>query len=328
MTMLWPIRTAFAVLGRVAPGLAARWAVDLFFTPRGRRGSQRVSAFLAAGRPFEVTVDGERVAGWSWGSSGPNVYLVHGWAGVGGQLAAFGPALLANGFRVVTFDAPGHGVSEGRRSSIVHFAKALQAAVVSQGPAYAVIAHSLGAAATLRAITRGLAVERVILLGPTRGPRDWAEQFRRQLGIPRPVMEQMRVRSERWLGARWEEFDVPEMARGQRAPMLLFHDRNDAEVPWSDGAAIASAWPGARFVTTVGLGHRRILRDEHVVADSVAFLKGDAGVGVGESYAAAWVGRCASPGCANAPVDGGLCESCSLETSLYYRDSRQGASAA
>jgi pimeloyl-ACP methyl ester carboxylesterase len=236
--------------------------------------------------------------------------------------------LLANGFRVVTFDAPGHGVSEGRRSSIVHFAKALQAAVVSQGPAYAVIAHSLGAAATLRAITRGLAVERVVLLGPTRGPRDWAEQFRRQLGIPASVMEAMRERSERWLGARWEEFDVPEMARGQRAPMLLFHDRNDAEVPWSDGAAIASAWPGARLVTTVGLGHRRILRDERVVAEAVAFLKGEAGVGFGESYAAAWAGRCASPGCTNAPVEGVLCESCSLETSLYYRDSRQGASAA
>jgi TAP-like protein len=168
----------------------------------------------------------------------------------------------------------------------------------------------------------------VVLLGPTRGPRDWAEQFRRQLGISRTVMEQMRERSERWLEARWEDFDVPAMARGQQTPVLLFHDRDDAEVPWSDGAAIASAWPGARFVTTVGLGHRRILRDERVVAETVAFLKGEAGIGVGESYAAAWVGRCASPGCTNVPVEGALCESCSLETALYYRDSRQGASAA
>jgi hypothetical protein len=141
-------------------------------------------------------------------------------------------------------------------------------------------------------------------------------------------MEQMRDRSERWLEARWADFDVPAMARGQRAPMLLFHDRDDAEVPWSDGAAIASAWPGARFVTTVGLGHRKILRDERVVAETVAFLKGEPGVGVGGSYVAEWSARCASPGCSNAPVEGPLCESCSLEAALYYRDSRQGASAA
>ena len=58
-------------------------------------------------------------------------------------------------------------------------------------------------------------------------------------------------------------------------PLLVFHDRDDAEVPWSDGAAIAGAWPGARLVTTAGLGHRRILRDERVVSQAVAFVKGE-----------------------------------------------------
>ena len=72
-----------------------------------------------------MSAGGQRVAGWSWGD-GPAVYLVHGWAGVGGQLAAFVPPLLAGGFRVVTFDAPGHGASAGRRSSIIHFADALR----------------------------------------------------------------------------------------------------------------------------------------------------------------------------------------------------------
>lgn len=321
MIKLWPLRAAFAVLGRVAPGLAARWALDLFFTPRGRRGSKRVSAFLAAARRFEVSVYGLRVAGWSWGR-GPNVFLVHGWAGVGGQLAAFGPPLLANGFRVVTFDAPGHGASEGRRSSIVHFAKAMQAVAAAEGEPYAVIAHSLGAAATLRALTQGLKLERVVFLGPTIGPRDWAEQFRRQLGVPRPVMAAMRERSERWLGATWEEFDVPRLSRGQTAPLLVFHDRHDLEVPWSDGAAIAKEWPGARLITTAGLGHRRILRDERIVGQAVSFLKGEA---VG---AEGWAPSCARQGCANAPAEGGFCESCGLEAALYFRDGRRGASAA
>jgi pimeloyl-ACP methyl ester carboxylesterase len=300
-TLLPSIRAAFTILGHAAPGLASRWALDLFFTPRGRRGSRRIQAVLAAGRRLDLTVRGRRVAAWSWGD-GPAVYLVHGWAGVGGQLAAFVPALTGQGFRAVAFDAPGHGASEGRRSSIVHFADALRALAAREGKPHAVIAHSLGAAAVVRALTQGLELERAVFIGPTGGPRDWSERFRRQLGVPPHVMSSMRERSERWLGARWEDFDVPVLARRQSAPLLILHDRDDDEVPWSDGAAIAHAWPGARLVTTAGLGHRRILRDERVVSQAVAFVKGEA--------------LAAASGSAS-----------TLEASLFFRDERDAYSA-
>jgi pimeloyl-ACP methyl ester carboxylesterase len=317
MTGVWPVRPAFAVLARVAPGLAARWALDLFFTPRGRRHSRRGQAFLASGRRFDVRVEGRRVAGWSWGR-GPNVYLVHGWAGVGGQMAAFGPPLVANGFRVVAFDAPGHGASEGRRSSIVHFGRALRAIAAQEGEAHAVIAHSLGAAATAHALTEGLRVSRAVFVGPTAGPTDWADRFRKHLGIPTHVMEAMRERSERWLGLSWEQFDIPRLARSQALPLLVFHDRHDLEVPWKDGAAIASAWPGARMVTTTGLGHQRILRDQGVVRQAVSFVGGEA---------SDRPGKCARPDCENPAAEDGLCETCLLEQSLYERDRRWDAKA-
>jgi len=318
-TLLPSIRTAFTILGHAAPGLAATWALDLFFTPRGRRGSRRIRSLLADARRFDVTVRGRRVAAWSWGE-GPAVYLVHGWAGVGGQLAAFVPALTAHGFRAVAFDAPGHGASEGRRSSIVHFADTLRALTAQEGKPHAVIAHSLGAAAVVRALAQGLELERAVFIGPTGGPRDWSERFRRQLGVPAHVMASMRERSERWLDARWEEFDVPVLARGQSAPLLILHDRDDDEVPWSDGAAIAQAWPGARLVTTTGLGHRRILRDERVVKQAVAFVKGEAlpaGPGSAEP----------TPHCEHAARSAGLCDRCALEASLFFRDEREAYSA-
>jgi pimeloyl-ACP methyl ester carboxylesterase len=55
-------------------------------------------------------------------------------------------------------------------------------------------------------------------------------------------------------------------------PLLLIHDRQDAETGWADSDAIARAWPGARLVTTTGLGHRRILRDPAVIAEVAGFL--------------------------------------------------------
>jgi pimeloyl-ACP methyl ester carboxylesterase len=61
-------------------------------------------------------------------------------------------------------------------------------------------------------------------------------------------------------------------ARFATPPLLLVHDRQDTETAWSDSATIARSWPGARLVSTTGLGHRRILRAPAVVAEVTRFV--------------------------------------------------------
>jgi hypothetical protein len=51
------------------------------------------------------------------------------------------------------------------------------------------------------------------------------------------------------------------------------HDDGDNEVPWRDGMTIAESWPGAKFMLTHNLGHRRILRDRDIIAAAVAFIR-------------------------------------------------------
>ncbi len=58
-----------------------------------------------------------------------------------------------------------------------------------------------------------------------------------------------------------------------RIPLLVIHDRDDREVRWDDGAAIAAAWPRAELVTTTGLGHHRIVSDGAVIQQVLGFLR-------------------------------------------------------
>ena len=74
------------------------------------------------------------------------------------------------------------------------------------------------------------------------------------------------------MGRAWSAFDVAALAPSLAAPLLMIHDRGDAEVPWQHGLAITRSWPGAGLLTTDGPGHRRILRDPDVVAAAVAFM--------------------------------------------------------
>jgi pimeloyl-ACP methyl ester carboxylesterase len=267
------VRT-FGLLERVGPGLGTRWAERLWFTvprPPARRDDA-----ASPGRRFQLPVEGATVTGEAWGD-GPVVYLMHGWGGWRGQLGALVDPLVAAGHRVVAFDAPGHGDSTPgpagqHRSTILEFAGALAAVVAANGPAHAVVAHSLGATAAAFAMRHGLAAGRAVFVAPMADPVPYTRVFAGRLGFGERVRSRLVRRLERRVGRPMSAFDVPAMARGWATPpLLLVHDREDAETGWSDSAAIAQAWPGARLISTSGLGHRRILRAPAVVAEVVAF---------------------------------------------------------
>ena len=164
-------------------------------------------------------------------------------------------------FRVVTFDAPGHGQSGAGRSSLIHFADALEALARTVGPLHGAITHSMGGAAATLALSRGLDVTRLVFISPPAWPSRFTDVLASRLGIPERVMDLMRARAERRLGFAWHELSVPPIARSRREPLLVIHDEDDRDVPVEDGVAIAEAWPGAALVRTSGLGHRNVLKN-------------------------------------------------------------------
>lgn len=265
-------RAAFGAVQRASPRLAALWAERIFCTPPRRPISERMASWLREAQRFTVIVGGRRVAAWSWGEGGAGVLLVHGWGSRGARFVDLGNALLSEGHRVVTFDAPGHGASSGRLSSGPEFARAAQAVVNAVGPVSHVVGHSVGGFASALAIERGLQVRRAVFLAPSASPNNYSAQFEALLGVHGPVMASMRGRLERRLGFSWKDLNVPAFAPDMQVPLLVIHDRDDREVGWNDGAAITQAWPGAELVTTTGLGHHRIVSDPGVIRQVVAFL--------------------------------------------------------
>ena len=265
-------RVALRALEYTAPQLGAALAERLFFTPPRAALAPAQRALLATARPFNVWVEDARIAAWAWGH-GPAVLLVHGWGGLGGRLAAaYAEPLVASGFSVVTFDAPGHGASDGKLSSMPQVARALRAVADAVGSLHAIIAHSMGGSASTLAMADGLQVERAVFIAPAADPARFAIDFAKTLGLSPAALMRMQRRSEERLRFRWSDLNVPRMAAALSASLLVVHDRNDPTVPWEEGAAIAAAWPGAELVTTTGLGHREIVRDPKIVTRAAAFV--------------------------------------------------------
>lgn len=265
---LWAMRSWFAIAGRLMPSLAADTGERLFTTPPRWPPPERERTVLSEGKRIAIPFGLRALTAWSWGE-GPPVLLVHGWGGRAGQMTPFVPALIEHGFSAIAFDGPAHGESPGERTSLPEFAHAVAAAIRMTGPPAAIVGHSMGAAASVLALRDGVDPRGLVLIAPPARPVDYLQQFAALLWIPERALRILGARVEERYGIQWKDLDLPRVVREFSHPMLLVHDEEDRDALWTQGRELAEAWPGSEMMTTRGLGHTRILRDEEVV-DRVA----------------------------------------------------------
>jgi pimeloyl-ACP methyl ester carboxylesterase len=214
-----------------------------------------------------------RPALWRWGE-GPRVLLMHGWGGCAGQMTPLVEPLTAAGFSVLAVEAPGHGEAPGRQASIPAFADTIAQVARAEGPLQAVVAHSMGGAGASLAVARGLRLERAAYLGPPADALVWLRAYARWLGLDEAATLRLQARAEVVAGEPLGHLNAAWLGPRLPMPLLVVHDRQDREVPFEDGAAVASSAPRGRLVETRGLGHRRLLRDAAVGQLVARFVAG------------------------------------------------------
>ena len=262
-----------AVFSRLAPTLAAGLAARLFVTPMPTRRPDREVDWADGAERITMPSPLGPIPVWVWGEGSATVLLVHGWSGRGLQLGAFVQPLVARGYRVVTYDAPGHGEAHGRTSSMPAFAATLGAVGRRFGPVSAVIAHSLGSTAAVYALAHHeLRADRLVTISPSARLHAVRERFGEVAGFRPSVIDRMRSVIERRFGFDWEASEPLRLAPAMTIPSMMIHDTHDRFVPHSEGAELAAAWPDGRLITTAGLGHHRILRDPTVIDSVLSFI--------------------------------------------------------
>jgi|APLak6261677638_1056118.scaffolds.fasta_scaffold04580_2 pimeloyl-ACP methyl ester carboxylesterase len=267
-------RAIFRVLMQTAPRHAVERAIRVMLTPPRQPFSDAELAVLEEASLMPVPLITGRLIAWRWGrAADPAVVLVHGWGGRGTQLRGFIEPLLARGFSVVAYDAPGHGMTGGAESSLPHVLQGLNAVLDHLGPVHAIVGHSLGGAVAAMAMARRPAVKRGVLIAPPASLTDSSRRIADTLQWPEALRAAVQRRIETRFGLKWSEFEA-ELASGEQ-PLLVIHDRQDREVPFGDGHRHARHWPHARILETSGLGHRRVLEDSMVIQAGVDFVAGE-----------------------------------------------------
>ena len=264
----------FSASALLFPDLATAVAERIFLTPPRTRDAAASALDLVDARSSFLEHKGRHIAMWRWGSrEAPAVVLAHGWGGYAAQMRAFVFPLVQAGYRVIAYDQPAHGVSEGRLTGLPDFADVLAEVAGIHGSVAAVVAHSLGGAAAALALANGKAsFKKVVLVSPPSDLVGYSRRFARWYWMPEAVRKGMQAAIEERYGVRWENLEVPRVAPRLSAQALVIHDRDDRLMPWTHGATVARHWPGAKLMSTEGLGHRRILGDERVTRAAAEFI--------------------------------------------------------
>ncbi len=235
----------------------------------------RELAYLDTARRFKIPTAVGDLAAWEWGEPGrPLVGLLHGWEGHGAQLGAFAAPLVTAGFRVLAFDAPGHGDSPGDECSaplVGRLAVAMQAQV---GEFFGFVAHSMGCAAAAVAAMRGAHPRGMVFLAPPISQLDRVERMCRRMEIGPEVAACFRAAIVRRTELSFEEASMFPVAEQAPCALLALHDPEDADTDYQQAAEFVARWRGARLVPCPGRGHVRLLSTTAVVQQSVEFIAG------------------------------------------------------
>lgn len=265
---------------RVSPALAGDLAYHLFFTTSPRMPVRETdAATLDDARLGSLRVRGIDVSTYEWGRGPRTVLLLHGWRGRASQFAPLVRELVAEGFRVLAFDAPAHGTSGGGRTDVRDWVDAAEQLHAARGPFAAIVGHSFGAFAALTIARSTVPADAVVAIAGAAGPDAFVAEFAKELGLDPATIARLSERFRRRLdldqatiSARYDAARHPLPAR---TALMVIHDRDDRRMPDSDSLRLHAAHgERSRLLRTEGLGHTRVLSADATLDAVVALVTG------------------------------------------------------
>ena len=271
------IRIYFTIVSRLFPSMAVKSAHKLFHYPINTKRRYENEKSLPKAEKFDIPLYKDvTLQGYRWGNDRhPIVLLVHGWSTTSRSMSHFTEALLKHHYQVISYDALRHGQTKGQLSDLANWADSVHAVLKQVGKVECIIAHSFGGAAVTVASRLGLHTKKLVFIAPIHNVSTVANSFAKHLHIPLTIVDKMREYT--WnknkqgfqkYGESWADiFDST-----FHVPTLIFHDKEDREISIEHSQILCQKWTWAILKTTTRLGHRKILDDESVVKETLAFL--------------------------------------------------------
>ena len=273
------LRTKFSTIGKLSPAIAGKLAFDLFCTPYPRYKKIKAPAIFHQAKQISLKVNGEiLIKGYEWTpakANGKTILICHGYASYFYKFDKYIQPLLKNGFRVLGFDAPAHGKSEGKYINIIIYKDAIEQIIKQYGPIDHFMGHSLGG------ITLAMIAEEIdypmhhkfVLIAPaTKTTTTFANYFT-MMHFSETVKQGFYNELSKRTNLPISHFEADRAIANYPGSILWVHDEGDRVCPYADLINFKKNAPeNIKFLITNGLGHNKVYKTPEIVDQIVAFL--------------------------------------------------------
>ncbi len=261
------IKNTSRVLVAVNKKIAAAFALKLFETPIKHKLPKREQKMFEVSHKSRLLLPECKKEIMVYENKfGPKkVLLVHGWNGRGTQLVSIAKMFKEHDYTIVSFDAPGHGKSPKTTSNMKDFIEAIHVLSKKYGGFDVIVGHSLGGMSIINSLAAGITAGKAVIIGSGNKTADITSDFLQSIGMDQKIRPILTGLFEHKYNDTMSHYDVAPKARKVALPVLVIHDKNDIDVPYGAAEAIFENLPNGTIMLTEGLGHRKILGDEHVI---------------------------------------------------------------
>jgi pimeloyl-ACP methyl ester carboxylesterase len=263
-------KTKIHTIGLVSPRKAAERAYELFCTPRKPKKKIKEPPLFHKAEKLQLNVNNTILKGFRFIPLNPNgnkILILHGFSSYSYKFEKYVSLLKKQGFEIVTFDAPAHGLSDGKLINALIYKEAILKIEDSFGPFYGLMGHSLGGLAGALAFKEfsEQPKRRLVLVAPAIRTDSAIQHFYGLLSIDQKIRTAFELLIKEKTHESINDISVSYAIKYINAPILWIHDKDDKVCLYEDVVPILNGHPAnIQFVITEGLGHSRIYKEASI----------------------------------------------------------------
>jgi len=273
------LRTKFRTIGRLSPSVAGKLAFNLFCTPYPKYKKTKAPAIFNQANNLLLSINNQtKIQGYEWhpkNFNGKTVLICHGYASYIYKFEQYIQPLLKQGFRVIGFDAPAHGKSEGKYINILIYKETIEQIIKAFGPIDHFMGHSLGG------ITLALIAETIpdplqhkfVLIAPATKTSTTFNNYFKMMHFSETVKNAFLTELGKKTDLPISYFEADRAIENYPGQILWVHDAGDRVCPYKDLEKFKENAPSnIKFLITNDLGHNKVYKTTEIVDQIVAFL--------------------------------------------------------
>ncbi len=271
-------KTKLKTIGFVSPRKAAEIAYQLFCTPFSSKSKRKEPPVFHKAEKLSFLYNGLTIKGFRWKPDHPNgkqILLIHGFSSYSYKFEKYIPLLKKEGFTVLAFDAPAHGISEGKFINAHIYKESLLQIESNFGPLFGLMGHSLGGLAAALAFEQLLENEKrkLVLIAPATETERAISHFFSIIPVEEKTKKAFNQLISELTNYPISYFSVSRVVKEIKSPVLWIHDKQDTICTFEDVKPLLQLnLPHVQFYITEHLGHSKVYKDSKVCAEIVHFF--------------------------------------------------------